>query len=79
MAQRMIAASAAGERTISSLTEAALDWEGAEDENVMRMRFSANQRGAHFRRNNLQRAGAGRRGRSQSSFSRSGILAGQRR
>lgn len=30
MAQRIIAASAAGERTILSLTEAALDWEGAE-------------------------------------------------
>lgn len=30
MAQRLIAASAAGERTILPLTEAALDWEGAE-------------------------------------------------
>jgi hypothetical protein len=28
--RRIIAASAAGERTILSLTEAALDWEGAE-------------------------------------------------
>ena len=30
MAQRIIAASAAGERTILPLTEAALAWEGAE-------------------------------------------------